>query len=64
MDLLNMRAGTYRPYWYDAAVKAKAKVMASVAKASEVTAGTDTAKVTTAADLINAIAERKAAKAA
>ncbi|MCY1281629.1 hypothetical protein D9M68_17470 [compost metagenome] len=64
MDLLNMRAGTYRPYWYDAAVKAKAKVSVALATAAEASAGTVDTKPLVAADLINAIAERKAAKAA
>lgn len=63
MDLLNMRAGTYRPYWYDAAVKAKEKAMASIAKASEAEAGTDTKKPVTAADLIMKIKDRQAEKA-
>ncbi|MOA70128.1 hypothetical protein D3C78_1987770 [compost metagenome] len=59
-----MRAGTYRPYWYDAAVKAKAKVSVALATAAEASAGTVDTKPLVAADLINAIAERKAAKAA
>jgi len=63
MDLLNMRKGTYRPYWYDAAVKAKEKSFASVANATEAVAGTSTEKKMTAAELIKKISERQDAKA-
>lgn len=63
MDLLNMRAGTYRPYWYDDAVKAKAKAQGAIAKASEAEAGTDSKKPLTAADLIMKIKDRQAEKA-
>lgn len=34
MDLLNMRKGTYRPYWYDKAVKAKETAEKALSKAA------------------------------
>lgn len=62
MDLLNMCAGTYRPYWYDAAVKAKGK-MVSIATTEEASAGTATKRPVSAKDLIMEISHRKAEKA-
>jgi len=63
MDLLNMRAGTYRPYWYDKAVSAKAKASAAVASAQEASAGTDSGTKLTPKALLDKIKDRQAAKA-
>lgn len=60
MDLLNMRAGTYRPYWYDAAVKAKGVATASITEAA---AGTASDEKLTPAKLMEKIKDRQAAKA-
>lgn len=68
MDLLNMRAGTYHPYWYDDAKNAKAvatnavKGMA-VATAAEAEPVKAIDKVVTPAALKAALAEKLAAKA-
>lgn len=56
MDLLNMRAGTYRPKWYDKAVKAKAAAADALAKV-------EADSKPTAKDLLMKIADRKAEKA-
>jgi len=62
MDLLNMRAGTYRPYWYDQAVKAKAVTTAAiVARGGK--AEDASAKPTTAQELLLKIKDRQAEKA-
>ncbi|MNO14029.1 hypothetical protein D3C76_36690 [compost metagenome] len=65
MDLLNMRAGTYRPYWYDAAAKAKGIATAAVATAKgDAAAPAEPAvkKKPTGADLLKEIAARQEAK--
>lgn len=54
MDLLNMRAGTYRPYWYDAAVKVKAKAASEPVPVSD--------KPATAEALLLKIKDRQGAK--
>lgn len=59
MDLLNIRAGTYHPYWYDAALKAKGVAATAIAKAADA----DEAKPADAATLKAAIAEKLARKA-
>ena len=64
MDLLNMRAGTYRPYWYDAAAKAKGVTAVSLATVSEATAGSDSEKVISPAAIAKAVVETKASSAA
>jgi len=63
MDLLNMRAGTYRPYWYDKAVSAKAKASGGVASIQEASAGTDSGTKLTPKALLDKIKDRQAAKA-
>ncbi len=63
MDLLNMRAGTYHPYWYDDAVKAKGVAIAAIASASEASAGTEAESRPTPAKLLEKIKDRQAAKA-
>jgi hypothetical protein len=63
MDLLNMRAGTYRPYWYDAAVKAKGIATKAVeAAAGKPSEQPDLPKPVTGADLLKKIAARQEAK--
>jgi hypothetical protein len=62
MDLLNMRAGTYRPYWYDAALKAKGIATKAVATAAAPSQQPDLPKPVTGADLLKKIAARQDAK--
>lgn len=62
MDLLNIRAGTYRPYWYDQAVKAKAKAV-EISSAAQAAAGTNQTPKLSPKALMDMVKERQAAKA-